>query len=414
MWDRLYHHCHLASMDPARIRETGAEEADDFAIIPDAAIAIEGGRIRWLGPRKNLPQSPEKLARQIIACDGRWITPALIDCHTHLIFGGNRVAEFNLRLKGIPYAEIAKQGGGIAATVRATRSASEESLLASALQRLDLMQAEGLGTIEIKSGYGLDRENELKMLRVMDRIQNARTIRISRSFLGAHALPPDHEGDHDSYIDWLCDEMIPLIAAAHLADAVDGFCESIGFSPAQIDRLFRCARAHGLAVRLHAEQLSHQGGAALAARHGALSADHLEYLKDEDAKALAEAGTVAVLLPGAFYTLRETRLPPIAALKRHGVPMAIASDCNPGSSPLLSPLITMNMATTLFQLSPADALAGMTRQAARALGLQHETGMLREGFSADLAIWSISHPAELSYWIGASPLHAMVLRGEAI
>ncbi|GER05394.1 hypothetical protein JCM17846_30760 [Iodidimonas nitroreducens] len=245
-------------MDPARIRETGAEEADDFAIIPDAAIAIEGSRIRWLGPRKNLPQSPEKLARQIIACDGRWITPALIDCHTHLIFGGNRVAEFNLRLKGIPYAEIAKQGGGIAATVRATRSATEETLLASALQRLDLMQAEGLGTIEIKSGYGLDRENELKMLRVMDRIQNARPIRVSRSFLGAHALPPDHDGDHDSYIDWLCDEMIPLIAAEQLADAVDGFCESIGFSPGQIDRLFRRARAHGLAVRLHAEQLSHQ------------------------------------------------------------------------------------------------------------------------------------------------------------
>ena len=379
------------------------------APVADGVIAATAGRIVYAGPSA---EAPAFEASDQIDCGGRWITPALIDAHTHLVHAGHRAREFELRLEGASYAEIARGGGGIVATMRATRAASEAELVASALPRLDALLAEGVGTVEIKSGYGLDLASELKMLRAARRLGELRPVRVVTTFLGAHALPPEFAGDPDGYIAQVCDQMLPAIAAERLADAVDGFCEGIGFSPAQIERVFIAATALGLPVKLHAEQLSNLGGAALAARHGALSADHLEHLDAAGVAALAAAGTVAMLLPGAFYFCRETQVPPIAALRAAGVPIALATDCNPGTSPLTSLLLALNMAATCFRLTVAECLAGVTINAARALGLERECGSLAPGKSCDLAIWNISEPAELVYRMGANPLHARVWRGK--
>jgi len=378
------------------------------APVAEGLIAAQAGRIVYAGPAAAAPAFE---AVESTDCQGRWITPALIDAHTHLIHAGNRAREFELRLEGASYEEIARAGGGIVSTMRATRAASEEELIASALPRLDALLGEGVGTIEIKSGYGLEMEAELKMLRAARRLGELRPVRVVTTFLGAHALPPEFAGNPDGYIDLVCRAMIPGIAAEGLADAVDGFCEGIGFSPAQIERVFDAAKAHGLPVKLHAEQLTNLGGAALAARYGALSADHLEHLDAAGVAAMAAAGTVAMLLPGAFYFCRETQLPPIAALRAAGVPIALATDCNPGTSPLTSLLLAMNMGATCFRLTVAECLAGVTINAARALGLQVECGSLEAGKSCDLAIWDIEEPAELVYRMGAKPLHARVWRG---
>jgi imidazolonepropionase len=379
-----------------------------YGLIEDAAIAIEGGAIRWVGAARDLPDDLAGWPAQ--GMGGRLVTPALIDCHTHIVHGGDRAREFEMRLEGASYEAIARAGGGIVSTVRATRAADEESLLAGALRRVDALIAEGVGCIEIKSGYGLDVETELRMLRVARRIGEMRPVSVVTSFLGAHAVPAGE--DADRYIDDMC---LPALEAAHaegLVDAVDGFCEGIAFDAGQIARVFDRAAALGLPVKLHAEQLSHMGGTALAARYGALSADHVEYASAEDARLLADAGSVAVLLPGAFYTLRETQVPPVQAFRDAGVPMAVATDLNPGSSPLGSLLLAMNMACTLFRLTPEEALAGTTRHAARALGLT-DRGEIRAGLRADLAVWDIKTPAELSYRIGTNPLHSRIFGGQA-
>lgn len=375
-----------------------------YGLIPDAEVLIEGDRIRWAGPRTEAPAGGGEEAD----LGGRLVTPALIDCHTHLVFGGNRAREYEMRLEGASYEEIARAGGGILSTVEATRAASEDALLADALTRADALIAEGVATVEIKSGYGLDRDTELRMLRTARRVAEARPLSVRTTFLGAHAIPPGT--DADRYIDETC---IPTLHAAHaegLVDAVDGFCEGIAFDTAQIARVFDAARALGLPVKLHAEQLSHIGGTALAASYAALSADHVEYATEEDARALAAAGSVAVLLPGAFYTLRETQVPPVAAFRAAGVPMALATDCNPGSSPLASLLLTLNMGCTLFRLTPEEALAAVTKHAARALGLS-DRGTIAPGQRADLAVWDIDDPAELAYRIGFNPLHARIFGG---
>ena len=377
-----------------------------YGLIAGGAVVIDGGRILWAGPEADMPVT--KAARRDMG--GRLITPALIDCHTHAVFGGHRAREFEMRLNGASYEEVARAGGGIVSTVAATRAASEDDLLAQALSRIDQMRAEGVGTIEIKSGYGLDIETELRMLRVARRIGQMRDVTVLTSFLGAHAIPPDYKGRADAY---LTEQAIPALRAAHaegLVDAVDGFCEGIAFSPAQIARVFDEARALGLPVKLHAEQLSNLHGAALAARYGALSADHLEYLDEAGAQEMAAAGTVAVILPGAFYTLRETKLPPIDVLRRAGVAMAVATDCNPGTAPMTSLCLAMNMACTLFRLTPQEALLGATAHAARALGLT-DRGRIAPGLRADLAVWEAGHPAELSYRIGATPLHSRIIGG---
>ncbi len=379
-----------------------------YGLIEDAAIAIEGGAIRWAGAARDLPDDLAGWPAQ--GMGGRLVTPALIDCHTHIVHGGDRAREFEMRLEGASYEAIARAGGGIVSTVRATRAADEESLLAGALRRVDSLIAEGVGCIEIKSGYGLDLETELRMLRVARRIGEMRPVSVVTSFLGAHAVPAGE--DADRYIDDIC---LPALEAAHaegLVDAVDGFCEGIAFDAGQIARVFDRAAALGLPVKLHAEQLSHMGGTALAARYGALSADHVEYASAEDARLLADAGSVAVLLPGAFYTLRETQVPPVQAFREAGVPMAVATDLNPGSSPLGSLLLAMNMACTLFRLTPEEALAGTTRHAARALGLR-DRGEIRAGLRADLAVWDVETPAELSYRIGTNPLHSRMFGGQA-
>lgn len=391
MWDRLFIEVELATM------AGGAP----YGAIADGALATRGGEIVHVGRRADLPARPEALAREVVRCGGRWLLPGLIDCHSHLVFAGNRAAEFAQRAAGASYQEIARAGGGILSTVRATRAASEEELLASALGRLDRFLDAGVTTIEIKSGYGLDVETELAMLRVAGRLAELRPVRVSRSFLGAHALPPEFAGRREAYLDLLCEHMIPRIAAEGLADSVDAFCETIAFAPDEVARVFDAAAAHGLARRLHAGQLSDLGGAGLAARHGALSVDHLEHVGAADIAAMAAAGTVAVLLPGAFYTLRDTHLPPLEALRAAGVGIAVASDCNPGSSPLLAPLLALNMAATLFRLTPEEALAGMTAHAARALGLGQRIGALAPGMAADFCLWEIGDPAELAYWIGA-------------
>ena len=379
-----------------------------YGLIANGAVAVQGERIAWVGCADKVPDTyRDEVAHDLV---GRLVTPALIDCHTHVVFGGNRAAEFEQRLNGATYEEVARAGGGIVSTVSATRAASEEVLLASALTRVDALIAEGVTLIEIKSGYGLDRETELKMLRVARRIGQVRPIDVHTSFLGAHAVPPEYQGKPDAYIDDVC---IPTLRAAHaegLVDAVDGFCEGIAFDSTQIARVFDVAVNLGLPVKLHAEQLSNIGGAQLAAKYGALSADHVEYANAMDAKALASSGTVAVVLPGAFYTLRETQAPPIQLFRDACVPMALATDCNPGSSPLTSPLLTMNMACTLFRMTPLEALLGVTAHAAAALGtLDH--GRIVADARADLCIWDVTHPAELSYRIGFNPLHKRIFRG---
>jgi imidazolonepropionase len=372
-------------------------------------VACADGRILYAGPAAD---APDFEAAGTIDCQGRWITPGLIDPHTHLVFGGDRAHEFELRLQGASYEEIARAGGGIVSTMAATRAASEDQLAAQALPRLEALMAEGVTTVEIKSGYGLSLEHELKSLRVARRLGAARDVTVVTTFLGAHALPPEFAGDADGYIDRVCREMIPAVAAEGLADAVDAFCEGIGFSRAQTRRVFEAARAHGLAVKLHAEQLSNLHGAALAAEFGALSADHLEHLDDDGVAAMAKAGVVATLLPGAYYFVRETKAPPVAALRAAGVPIALATDCNPGTSPLTSLLLVMNMGATLFRLTVEECLAGVTREAARALGQAGEVGTLEAGKRCDLAIWNIERPAELVYRMGLNPLHARVCGGQ--
>jgi len=383
--------------------------AEGYGLIEDGAVALEDGRIAWAGAMTELPERfGDGPVRDL---GGRLVTPGLIDCHTHVVSGGNRAREFEMRLEGASYEEIARAGGGILSTVRATRAADEDLLLAQALPRVDALLAEGVTVIEVKSGYGLDTDTELRMLRAARRIAEERPVRVLTTFLGAHAVPPEHSDDPDAYIDEVC---IPALRAAHaegLVDAVDGFCEGIAFQPDQIARVFEVAHTLDLPVKLHAEQLSNLGGATLAARHGALSADHIEYLDAEGVAEMARAGTTAVILPGAFYTLRETQTPPIAMLRAQGVPMALATDANPGSSPLTSLLLTMNMACTLFRMTPAEALAGVTVHAARALGLK-DCGRIAPGLRADLAIWDAEHPAELSYRIGFNPLHQRIFGGE--
>lgn len=397
VYPHVYTEASLATMQP---------DAGDYGLLNDAALVTEGDKIAWLGPMADLPRPYATTAKTPLG--GRLITPALIDCHTHIVHGGNRALEFEMRLQGASYEAIARAGGGIVSTVTATRDTSEAELLAAALIRADALIREGVSTIEVKSGYGLDLDTELKMLRVARQIATQRPLRISTSFLGAHAVPKG--AGADSYIDTVC---IPALRAAHaegLVDMVDGFCEGIAFDVPQISRLFDVAQALGLPVKLHAEQLSNIGGTQLAARYNARSADHVEYANEADAAALAQSGTVAVLLPGAFYTLHETQKPPVAAFRAHGVPMALATDWNPGSSPLGSLLLTMNMGCTLFGLTPAEALAGTTRHAAQALGLT-DCGTLKAGKRADLAIWNVKTPAELSYGIGINPLHTRIFAG---
>jgi imidazolonepropionase len=385
--------------------------ADGYGLIPDGAVAMDETGILWAGAQADLPGQYASLPRHSAA--GRLVTPALIDCHSHIVFGGHRAAEFEMRLNGASYEEIARAGGGILSTVTATRAASEADLLAAALARADQIIAGGAATIEIKSGYGLTFDDELKMLRVARAVGRARPVHVVTTHLAAHAIPPEYKGRADAYID---DVAIRSLHAAHaegLVDAVDAFCEGIAFSPAQVERLFLAAQALGLPVKLHAEQLSDLKGAALAARFNALSADHLEYLAQDGIDAMAAAGTVAVILPGAFYTLRETQVPPIAALRAAGVPMALATDCNPGSSPITSLTLTMNMACTLFRMTPLEALQGTTTHAARALGLT-DRGSIAAGKRADLCLWDAQHPAELSYRIGATPLHSRIFGGHLV
>jgi imidazolonepropionase len=378
-------------------------------VVDDGVIACRDGRIVYAGSRAD---APALKANEVIDCAGRWITPGLIDCHTHLVHAGSRAHEFELRLAGASYEEIARAGGGIVSTMKATRAASEADLVEAALPRLDALIAEGLTTIEIKSGYGLSLEDELKMLRTARQLGKARGVTVKTSLLAAHALPPEFVGDADGYIAHVCEDIIPAAVKDGLADAVDGFCEAIAFTPAQIERVFRAARASGLPVKLHAEQLSNSHGAALAALYKALSADHLEHLDEAGIAAMGAAGTVAVLLPGAFYFTREEQPPPIAELRAGHVPIALATDCNPGTSPLTSLLLAMNMGATLFRLTVDECLAGVTREAARALGLLDQVGTLESGKACDLAIWDIDRPAELVYRIGANPLHQRIWRGK--
>ncbi|CAG2144062.1 Imidazolonepropionase [Ralstonia mannitolilytica] len=402
-WDALWTNVHLATL---------AAHADGYGEIRDGAIAVKDGRIAWLGARADLP--PNARATGEHDGGGAWLTPGLIDCHTHLVYAGNRSNEFEARLNGVPYEEIARGGGGIVSTVRATRAASEEALAEASLPRLNALRAEGVTTVEIKSGYGLDLETERRMLRVARRFGQTLPVRVRTTFLGAHAVPPEFAGRADDYIDHLCADVLPALAADGLVDAVDAFCETIGFSPAQTARMFDAAQRLGLPVKLHAEQLSDQGGAALVARYGGLSADHLECLTAEGIAAMARAGTVAVLLPGAFYCLRETRLPPVTALREAGVPLAVSTDCNPGTSPLTSLLLAMNMACTLFRLTPLEALTGATRHAAAALGLSGTCGVLAPGYAADFALWRIDRPADLAYAMGFNPSVGVVKDGVAV
>ncbi len=387
---------------------TMAGNSAPYGLIDDAALVIYDGLIAWAGSRAGLPAAYADCPSQDLG--NRLLTPAPIDAHTHVVYGGDRASEFEMRLNGASYEQVARAGGGILSTVTATRAASEEELLQAALPRVDALLAEGTSCIEVKSGYGLDTETELRMLRAARRIAMVRPVRVRTSFLGAHAIPPEFSGQADAYIDDIC---IPTLQAAHdagLVDAVDGFCEGIAFDTRQIARVFDAACELGIPVKLHAEQLSNLGGARLAASYGALSADHIEYLDANGARAMAGAGTVAVLLPGAFYTLRETQMPPVDDLRKQGVSIALATDCNPGSSPLTSLLLTMNMGCTLFRLTPEEALAGVTRNAARALGLD-DTGVIAPGKRADLAVWDVAHPAELAYRLGFNPLYRRIFGG---
>ncbi|MCE9506844.1 MAG: imidazolonepropionase [Alphaproteobacteria bacterium] len=401
MFDNLWINIHAATMS----------EAEGFGIIKNAAIGIQDGKIAWIGAASDLPQKPEALSDYIYDGQGKWMTPGLIDCHTHLVYAGDRAGEFEQRLHGVSYAEIAKAGGGILATVKATRAATEQELYDAALARIRVLFHEGVTTFEMKSGYGLDTATEGKILRAATSIRDDLGLRIQRSFLGAHALPPEYAGRADDYIDFICHDMLPALHAEKLVDCVDGFCENIGFTRAQIEKVFKKSQELGLPVKLHAEQLSNQHGAALAAQYKALSADHIEYLDENGVKAMAAAGTAAVLLPGAFYFLREKQLPPIDLLRKYKVPMAIATDHNPGTSPTLSILLMLNMACTLFRLTPEEALAGATANAARALGYRDTCGTLEKGKAADLALWDITHPRDLCYYFGRNPCKGVVMAG---
>lgn len=382
----LWQHCHIATMAHG-----------NYSIIEDAAMVTAGQFIEWIGPRSEVPTADYA---QVHDLQGAWVTPGLIDCHTHTVFGGNRSGEFEQRLEGVSYADIAAQGGGIASTVRATRAASEDELFESAHKRLRSLLRDGVTTVEIKSGYGLDLASERKLLRVIRRLGDALPVSVRATCLAAHALPPEYKDRADAYIDHICSEMLPALAAEGLVDAVDAFCEYLAFSPEQVERVFKVAQQLGLPVKLHAEQLSSLHGSSLAARYQALSADHLEFMTEEDAIAMAAAGTVAVLLPGAFYFLRETQLPPMDALRKHGVKIAIASDLNPGTSPALSVRLMLNMACTLFRMTPEEALAGATQHAATALGMGATHGSLEVGKVADFVAWQIDRPADLAYWLG--------------
>ncbi|MCI1740221.1 MAG: imidazolonepropionase [Pseudomonas veronii] len=393
----LWQHCHIATMAHG-----------NYSIIKDAALVTAGSLIEWIGPRSEVPAADYA---QVHDLHGAWVTPGLIDCHTHTVFGGNRSGEFEQRLQGVSYADIAAQGGGIASTVRATRAASEDELFESAHKRLRSLLRDGVTTVEIKSGYGLDLVSERKLLRVIRRLGDALPVSVRATCLAAHALPPEYKDRADAYIDHICSEMLPALAAEGLVDAVDAFCEYLAFSPAQVERVFKVARQLGLPVKLHAEQLSSLHGSSLAARYQALSADHLEFMTEDDAIAMAAAGTVAVLLPGAFYFLRETQLPPMDALRKHGVKIAIASDLNPGTSPALSVRLMLNMACTLFRMTPEEALAGATQHAATALGMGDTHGSLEVGKVADFVAWQIDRPADLAYWLGGELEKRVVRHG---
>jgi imidazolonepropionase len=401
-WDLLLTDVHVATM---------AANGEPYGIIENAALAIATGKIAWLGSADDVPAADIKETRSL---GGRWLTPALIDCHTHLVFGGNRASEFEQRLQGISYEEIARAGGGIMSTVNATRAADSDDLFGSARQRIQALQAEGVATIEVKSGYGLDVENELRLLKVIRQLGEESGLTIRSTFLGAHAVPPEYKGNTDQYVDLVVNEMLPAVSQDRLADAVDAYCERIAFSTEQVARIFAAATDLGLAIKLHADQLSDGGGAELAASFSALSADHLEYTPDKGIRALADAGTVAVLLPGAFLTLRETQLPAVDQLRGNNVAIAIATDCNPGTSPLCSLRTTMTLATSLFRLTPEECLAGVTRNAAAALGLSDDRGTLENGKRADIAVWDIGHPRELSYWIGVNELEELLVAGQAL
>lgn len=399
-WDLL--------LTDARIATMRAGEPEYGVVDEPAALAISDGRIAWIGKQEDLPKNSAKDERSLA---GRWVTPALIDCHTHLIFGGDRAAEFEQRLQGVSYEAIARSGGGIMSTVRATRDASAEQLFDAALPRLNALASEGVATVEIKSGYGLDCETEIRLLEVARRLGDATSVDVRTTLLAAHSIPPEFEGNADGYIDLICDELLPQVAEQKLADAVDAYCESIAFSAPQVAKLFGAAKDLGLPVKLHADQLSDSGGAELAAYFNALSADHLEYTSAKGVRALAEAKSVAVLLPGAFLTLGETQLPPVDDFRSNDVPVAIATDCNPGTSPICSLRTAMMLGSRLFRLTPEECLAGTTRNAARALGLQDDRGTLDVGKRADIAVWEISHPRELAYWIGTPQLAELITGG---
>lgn len=399
---KLWRNCRAATM------QAGASQP--YGLIEQAALVVDGARLHWVGAESELPAALRAGCREVHDAQGSLVTPGFIDCHTHLVYGGDRAQEFELRLQGATYEEIARRGGGIASTVQATRRAGAQELAAQSARRLRSLLAEGVTTLEIKSGYGLALEHERKTLQVARSLGQAHRIDVRTTFLGAHALPPEFAGAADSYVDEVL-RMLPQLHGEGLVDAVDAFCERIAFSTAQVERVFEAARRLGLPVKLHAEQLSDSGGAQLAARHGALSCDHLEWLSEAGATAMAAAGTVAVLLPGAFYFLRETRLPPVDLLRRHGVAMAVSTDCNPGSSPCTSLLLMLNMACTLFRLTPEEALAGVTRHAARALGLA-DRGVLAAGLRADFVLWDVQRPAQLAYAFGANPCIGTVFEGE--
>lgn len=403
-WQVLWINVNLATMTEGSI---------SYGVIEQGALAITDGKIVWLGKQNDLPKYNDKLV-EVIDGQSQWLTPGLIDCHTHLVYGGNRASEFEMRLQGKSYEEIARAGGGIVSTVTATRLASEQELLNTALPRLTALYQEGVTTVEIKSGYGLDTENEIKMLKVAGLLSTKLPVTIKRTFLGAHALPIQYKDDPEAYIDLVCHKMLPKVANENLVDAVDVFCENIGFSLAQTERVFSTATKLGLPIKVHAEQLSNIGGTALAAKYHALSSDHLEYLDEKSVKAMAAANMVAVLLPGAFYFLRETKLPPISLLRKYNVSIAIATDANPGSSPINSLQLMLNMACTLFRLTPTEALAGVTCNGAKALGLSESKGKLAVGYDADIACWKIEQPAELCYQFGVNPLSALIIEGKRV
>ncbi len=404
-WDQLWIEVNLATMDP--------DQPGAYGAIRDGAVAIKDGKIAWVGPRSALPEF-DPFSLPVYRGHGGWLTPGLIDCHTHLLFGGTRASEFEQRLNGATYEQIAQAGGGILSTVRATRAADEETLFQGGRKRLNSLLREGVTTVEIKSGYGLDLPTERRLLEVARHLGAMHPIEVVTTFLGAHALPEEYRGDAEGYVREVIETQLPAIAGDGLADAVDVFCEHIAFDLVQTEAIFQAAKAHDLPVKLHAEQLSNMGGSALAARYQALSVDHIECLDEAGVKAIADAGTVAVLLPGAFFTLKETRRPPIALLREHRVPMALASDFNPGSSPLCSTLLMLNMGCTLFGLTPEEALAGVTRHGARALGLQERVGQIRVGMEADLVLWEIDEPAELAWQYGCNPCREVMKHGQMV